>query len=295
MIVAISTSILIGALLVGILLLLWKLRQAQRSAAALQRETQGGKALLEHELVALRQSLEQRLAARTLELEQVKRELDDLSYSVSHDLSAPARKISGFAELLGEEAAALSDEGRQWLARILHNSRDINAMLSELLRLSRIGRAALDLRTVELAPLAAEAVRSAGADYPGTQVHVAPLPAIRCDPGLMLQLFQILAANAFKFSGKGVAPRIEIGVQPEAEGLRFFVRDNGAGFNMRHTGKLFVMFQRLHKESDFPGMGAGLAIARKIVQRHDGRIWAEGVEGEGASFYFTLGGGDGAG
>ena len=286
--ITILLSILIAALSIGILLLLARLRRANRSAAESARENEHLKTLMQQELATLRQKLEQRTAAHALDLERAKGELDALSYSVSHDLSAPARTINGFAELLKSEASVLSDDGRGWLERIQYNSQRLGDMINDLLRLSRLGRAKLDLREVDLNPLVAEAARVAGAGFPGTQVSIAPLPGIRCDRGLTTQLLQTLLANAFKFSAKCAAPRIEVGVQ-EIEGKQcFFVRDNGAGFNPRYADKLFQMFQRLHKEADFPGIGAGLAIAKSIVQRHGGRIWAESLPGEGASFYFTL-------
>jgi len=286
--VVIAASILIVALLVCVLLLM-QLRRTRRSVARLQRESEDIRVRMEGELAAANQTLEQRTAALALELEQAKRELDALSYSVSHDLAAPVRKINGFAELLQDEAAALSADGRQWLERILHNSRQAGIMINDLLRLSRNSRAALDLRAVDLDALVAEIVRAARAEFPHAQVHIAPLPATRCDRELTRQLFQILLANAFKFSSRCTAPRVEIGVQQDAGEQRFFVRDNGTGFDPRHAGKLFGMFQRLHKETEFPGTGAGLALAHNIVGRHRGRIWAESAQGAGATFYFTLG------
>jgi light-regulated signal transduction histidine kinase (bacteriophytochrome) len=282
-------SFLIVALLLGLVLLAWRLRQAQRALSDLQRERERCQSALEQELSLLRQEQDTHLAERTLELEQARRELDAFSYSVSHDLAAPARKIHGFVDLLQDEASSLSEQGRGWLERIRHNSRQLGDMIGDLLRISRLGRAPLNLSTVDLDAVVAETVRAAGAGYPHTQVAIAPLPATRCDQDLMRQLYQSLLANAFKFSSKRAAPRIEIGVQQESDELRLFVRDNGEGFNMRYADKLFGVFQRLHKESDFPGNGAGLAIAKLIVQRHGGRIWAESAPDQGTSFYFTIG------
>lgn len=242
----------------------------------------------ERELAASKQALEQRLTARIRELEQTKQDLDAFSYSVSHDLNAPLRSISGFAELLKDEASTLSEQGREWLARIQHNSRRMGNMISDLLRLSRVSRAKLELRAVDLNALVAESVGAALADYPNTQVEMAPLPTITCDQALLRQVFDNLIANACKFSSKCATPKLAIGAQSEHGVLRFYVRDNGTGFDMRYADKLFGVFQRLHKESEFPGTGAGLAIAKNIVQRHDGRVWAESTPGKGATFYFTL-------
>jgi light-regulated signal transduction histidine kinase (bacteriophytochrome) len=287
--------ILAATMLFGALLLVLLLYLTRRAALALRRES-AQRLRLEQELGALRQTLAQREAALTLELEQAQRnlqrtaqELDAFCYSVSHDLSAPARKINGFAGLLQDEASVLGDQGREWLERIVHNSQQLGDMIADLLRLSRANRKAMDLQTVDLNPLVAEVVRAAAADFPNAQVEIAPLPSVVCDRELVRQVLQNLLANAFKFSGKRATPRIEIGARPEADALCLFVRDNGAGFDLRYADKLFGLFQRLHKESDFAGNGAGLAIAKSIVQRHGGRIWAESAPGEGASFYFTLG------
>jgi light-regulated signal transduction histidine kinase (bacteriophytochrome) len=297
-----AISILLGVLLTGLALIGGMLLRTRRSMAALQLERQrcgnaaaemssaiAERELSERKLVELKLTLERQLAARTAELEQAKRDLDAFSYSVSHDLSAPLRTINGFSDLLKDEAPALSGQGREWLARIHHNSQRMADMIGELLRLSRVGREGVKLQSVDLNGLAAEAAHAAGAAYPNTEVNIAPLPEVVCDPALLRQALQNLLENAFKFSAGCAAPGISVGVQ-SAQGERcFFVRDNGAGFNMRYAGKLFGMFQRMHKESDFPGLGAGLAIARKIIQLHQGRIWAESSPGEGASFYFTLG------
>jgi len=282
-----SVALLSVALLIGALLV-----RARRALSSLERENathEARIAALEQRVAAQALALEQHAQTSGLELEQARAELDALSYSVSHDLAAPARKINGFADLLQDEAPALSEQGQEWLARIAHNSRQLGDMIADLLRLSRLGRAKLDLRTVDMHAIVAEAVRAEGAGYPNTQVEIGPLPEIRCDAQLMRQALQQLVANAYKFSAKCAAPRIFIGVQAVEGELRFFVRDNGAGFNMRFADKLFGAFQRMHKETDFPGTGAGLAIAKRIISRHQGRIWAESAPGEGASFYFTLG------
>lgn len=287
-----TLSLSIGALLIGLVLLLARLRQAGRHAAQREQERQRGQALLQQEIDALKQTLAQSAGAHAQALEQAKRDFDAFAYAVSHDFAAPARSINGFAELLKDEASVLSEDGRIWLARIQYNSQRLGDMINDLLRLSRLNRANLDLREVDLNPLAAEAVRAAGAGFPNTQVALAPLPSVRCDPGLVRQVFQILAENAFKFSAKCASPRIEVGAECAEGEMQIFVKDNGAGFNPRYANKLFQMFQRLHKETDFPGNGGGLAIARAIVQRHGGRIWAESAPNEGASFRFTLGSGN---
>ncbi len=293
-------SVLSGALLLGMLLLLLRLLQERRRAAQSERDSRRDIELLTQELDALKLTLEQRTAAQeqrtaahALESEQAKRDFDAFAYAVSHDLAAPARAINGFAELIKDQASVLSEDGQVWLQRIQYNSQRLGDMIGDLLRISRASRASLDLREIDLNPLAAEAVRIESAGFPAAQVAIGPLPVIRCDPGLMRQVFRILVSNAFKFSAKSASPKIEIGVQTVEGEPRIFVRDNGAGFNPRYADKLFQAFQRLHKETDFPGTGGGLALAKLIVQRHGGRIWAESAPNEGASFYFTAGSGPG--
>lgn len=271
----------IVALLVGALPFAWLWRRSRRRLAELQDEHARCKAQIE--------SLQEDLAARARALESMQQDLDGLSYSVSHDLSAPLRSIAGFGDLLGEEAASMSDQGREWLERLRYNAQRMNSMIADLLRYSRIGRAEMHIQPVDLNAVAAEAVRAAGSAHPQTSVELAPLPTLPCDPKLIREVFHIYAANAFKFSARSAAPRIEVGSATDAGEACIFVRDNGTGFNMRYAEKLFGAFQRLHKESDFPGNGIGLAIAKKIVQRHGGRVWAQAVPGEGATFYFSLG------
>ncbi|MCZ2420716.1 MAG: PAS domain S-box protein [Burkholderiales bacterium] len=243
----------------------------------------------EAELRELNQTLDRRVAERTAELERANCELDAFSYSVSHDLRAPLRAINGFAHLLEEgDGAALSAEGRELLGRVRRNALRMSELIDEMLRFARIGREALSLAKVSLGETAAEAVREMQAQYPHAEAVVGALPEAVCDPVLVKQVFANLIGNAFKYSGKREAPRIEVGCRREGGESVYFVRDNGAGFDMQHAQRLFGVFQRLHHEKDFPGTGVGLAIVKRIVERHGGRIWAESAPGEGATFSFTL-------
>jgi light-regulated signal transduction histidine kinase (bacteriophytochrome) len=204
-------------------------------------------------------------------------------------LRAPLRALVGFAGIIQQDYAKVLDAGgREMLDRIVHNSLRMGEMIDDLLRLSRLGRAGLKLRPVDLNPLVAEMVRTGQAEHPKTHVDLAQLPAVTGDPGLLRQVFQNLLDNAFKFSAKVASPNVTIGVEPGPDGAVFFVRDNGAGFDMNYADKLFGVFQRMHQASEFPGTGVGLVIVKRIVERHGGRIWAESAPGQGATFRFTL-------
>jgi PAS domain S-box-containing protein len=220
------------------------------------------------------------------------RELEAFSYSVAHDLRAPLRGMSGFAQvLLDDYETQLDAEGVDALHEIQSNAAKMAALVDALLSLSRVTRSELKPERVELGRIFRDVAQALRAAEPEREVEVEAAEALyaRVDPVLAQTLLQNLVGNAWKFTAKAPQPRIELGAA-SVEGQRaFFVRDNGAGFDMAHAAKLFAPFQRLHSSDEFPGTGIGLATAQRIVHRHGGRIWAEGKLGAGATFYFTIG------
>ncbi len=245
---------------------------------------------MEAEIRALNESLERRVAERTAELERANRELNAFTYSISHDLRAPVRSLNGFSSMLKEsEADGLTPHGQELLGRILRNSRRMGDMIDDLLRLSRIGRGGLTVQQVDLDDLVADIVAEIAESYSRTEVALERLHAVACDRGLVRQVFENLIGNAFKFSANGDVPRVEVGAKHVDGEKVFYVRDNGVGFDMRYADRLFGVFQRLHNESEFPGTGVGLAIVKRIVERHGGRIWPESAPNGPTIFNFTLG------
>ncbi|MDB6169244.1 MAG: hypothetical protein JWM88_2108, partial [Verrucomicrobia bacterium] len=235
----------------------------------------------------------QHVQAANQQLHAVNAELEAFSYSVSHDLRAPLRHIHGFAGLLAKQAGATLDEkGRRYVEVIAEAARKMGRLIDDLLAFSRVGRAEMRRTTVDQNALVAEVIREGRFDRPERTIEwrIAPLPAVNADPAMLRQVWFNFIENAVKYSGKVERPRIEIGTQPglTPQEQAFFVRDNGAGFDMLYVDKLFGVFQRLHTEAEFEGTGIGLANVRRIVTRHGGRTWAEGSLGAGSVFYFSL-------
>jgi PAS domain S-box-containing protein len=226
-------------------------------------------------------------------LKMANRELEAFSYSVAHDLRAPLRGMSGFAQiLLDDYGDKLETDGKECLQEILLNARGMGALIDALLSLSRVSRVELKSERVDLAVLAREASARLAATEPERKVEVVVGDHLwaNLDPHLARVLVDNLLDNAWKFTSKVAGSRVEVGVSETGGAQAFFVRDNGAGFDMTFADKLFAPFQRLHRATDFAGTGIGLATVQRVVHRHGGRIWAEGAEGAGATFYFTFAG-----
>ncbi len=231
------------------------------------------------------------LQQRTLEMESSNKELEAFAYSVSHDLRAPLRSMQGFASAVLEDYADKLDEtGKDYLLRIQQSSELMARLIDDILKLSRVTRAEMHWEKVDLSKMAGEILTELARQEPERQVkyNVASGLVVYGDARLIHILLENLLGNAWKFTGKVAEARIELGVTERNGKRTYFVRDNGAGFDMRYIDKLFRPFQRLHKSSDFPGTGIGLATVQRIVRRHGGEVWAEGEVGNGAAFYFTL-------
>ena len=245
------------------------------------------------ENVQMHLDLEKRVRERTSQLFAANQELEAFSYSVSHDLRAPLRAIKGFSGILQLEALhRLDDASRQHLQRIVNEANRMGVLIEDLLRLSRVTRTELSLETVDLSTLTRQIITALAAGSPERVVtlEIEPNLTARCDRALITTLLENLLSNAWKYSSKSEgAARVQFGTAPQSNGTRaFFVRDNGAGFDMNHALRLFTPFQRLHPTDEFPGNGVGLATVQRIVHRHGGRVWAEAQPGRGATFFFTL-------
>ena len=243
---------------------------------------------------AIRRSNEQLEAGvreRTRQLEQANRELESFSYSISHDLRAPVRAIRGFAQIIHEDhSEQLAGEGARLFKFIVNSAVRMDELIEDLLTFSRLNAHPMSGSHIDMRELA-ESVTAELLDEPGKTavvIDLADLPAATGDRSLLRQVLTNLVGNALKFSGKAASPRIEIGAREEEDCTTYFVRDNGVGFNMNYSSKLFQVFQRLHNPDQFEGTGIGLAIVHRIIQRHGGKVWAESAPDAGATFYFSL-------
>ncbi|MBK9710136.1 MAG: PAS domain S-box protein [Kouleothrix sp.] len=251
------------------------------------------RAKAESEVRALSAELEQRVADRTLALTAANKELEAFSYSVSHDLRAPLRAIDGFSRILLEDyGAALPDEAQRYFRMLRSNAQQMGRLIDDLLAFSRLSRQPLRKRSVDAVALVRQCLDELHAEQAGrpVEISVGDLPACAADPALLKQVWINLLSNALKYTRRRDPAAIAIAGQIEGGETIYSVKDNGVGFDMLYSDKLFGVFQRLHRAEEYEGTGVGLAIVQRIIHRHGGRVWAEAAVEQGATFFFTLGG-----
>jgi len=225
------------------------------------------------------------------QLEKKNKELEAFSYSVSHDLRAPLRAIDGFCRILEDDyAPALDAEGKRCIGVVRQNAQRMGMLIDDLLRFSKMGRQAIQPEVIDLNEFVAEIVEELKPQTLGrvVELRVGAMPSVRADRAMMRQLLTNLLSNAIKYSAPKASAVIEVGCRQTESGNVYYVRDNGVGFDMQYAHKLFGVFQRLHTVKEFEGTGVGLALVHRIIERHGGRVWAEGAVNEGATISFTL-------
>jgi light-regulated signal transduction histidine kinase (bacteriophytochrome) len=242
------------------------------------------------EVRSLNTELERRVEQRTSQLQEANRELEAFSYSVSHDLRAPFRHISGFSDLLLRHLSNADETTRHYVRTIAESASYAGSLVDNLLAFSRMARSQVRWMAVDLSLMIKEVVRDVMRDAEGRVVewHIADLPIVYADGAMIKLAMRNLLSNAVKYTRHRQQTVVEVGVQEHEHEWEFWVKDNGVGFDPKYASKLFGVFQRLHRMDEFEGTGIGLASVRRIVQRHGGRVWAEGVLDQGATFYFTL-------
>jgi signal transduction histidine kinase len=245
---------------------------------------------LVHERTSEIQAKNEEIAAQNDQLQELNKELEAFSYSVSHDLRAPLRSVIGYSKMLEEDYHAhLGEDGNRILRIINQNSLRMNDLINDLLEFSKISRQGLQKSEIDMERFVKNILEDmTTSSQHKAEINVGVLPAVFADRKLLSQVWINLISNAIKYSSKKVNPVIEIGSYAEDNDIIFFVKDNGAGFDMTYVNKLFGVFQRLHKVSEFEGTGVGLALVHRIVAKHGGRVWAEGIVDHGATFYFAL-------
>jgi light-regulated signal transduction histidine kinase (bacteriophytochrome) len=236
------------------------------------------------------QAMNEEILSQNDQLQDMVKELEAFSYSISHDLRAPLRSLIGYSKMLEEDFnEKLDEEGRRMLNVIQHNAARMNNMIDDLLKFSKLGKTELQKFKIDSEKLLKNILAEINiSTQHNAEIKLNPVPPIFADSELISQVWINLISNAIKYSAKKETPVVEIGSYSDGDEVVFYIKDNGAGFDMKYVDKLFGVFQRLHKMDEFEGTGVGLALVHRIVAKHGGRVWAEGEVNQGATFYFSL-------